>query len=83
MVKEKLTLSIDEEILTQALAFGINLSSVIEIRLTDYLMAKKYSRRDVSTNLLLKTDLSHHIKKIKGMDIFYDYLYVLNTNSYL
>jgi predicted DNA-binding ribbon-helix-helix protein len=83
MVKQKLTLSIDNEILTQAKSSGINLSSFLEIRLTDYLMAKKCSRRDSNQNLPVKTDLSLHIKKMKGMDIFYDYPYVLNTNLYL
>ena len=47
MVKKKLTLSIDEEILTQAKQSKINLSSFLEIRLSDYLSDKeKCSRRD-------------------------------------
>ena len=46
MVKKKLTLSIDEDILNNAKASGVNLSSFLEIRLTDYLLAKKCSRRD-------------------------------------
>ena len=45
MVKKKLTLSIDEDILNNAKASGVNLSSFLEIRLTDYLLAKKCSRR--------------------------------------
>ena len=46
MVKQKLTLSIDKEILTKAKQSQINLSSFLEIRLVDYLMVKKCSRRD-------------------------------------
>ena len=54
MVKQKLTLSIDKDIITQAKTSGINLSSFLEIRLTDYLMVKKCSRRDSNPNLLVK-----------------------------
>ena len=47
MVKHKLTLSIDKEIITQAKKQQINLSSFLEIRLIDYLNYKeKCSRRD-------------------------------------
>ena len=37
MVKKKLTLSINKDILDQAKEQGINLSSFLEIRLSDYL----------------------------------------------
>ena len=47
MVKKKLTLSIDEDILSKAKQAEINLSSFLEIRLTDYFSDKeKCSRRD-------------------------------------
>ena len=42
MVKKKLTRSIDEEIITQAKQAEINLSSFLEIRLTDYLLVKMW-----------------------------------------
>jgi len=45
MPKHKLTLSIDKKIITKAKEQKINLSSFLEIRLTDYLQAKKCSRR--------------------------------------
>jgi len=55
MVKQKLTLSIDKEIITQAKNQNINLSSFLEIRLIDYLSDKeKCSRREGNTNLLVK-----------------------------
>ena len=41
MVKKKLTLSIDEAIITQAKQSKINLSSFLEIRLSDYLSDKE------------------------------------------
>jgi hypothetical protein len=56
-MKRKLTLSIDEETLNQAKQFQINLSSFLEIRLVDYFMAKKCSRWDYNTNLLLKNSV--------------------------
>jgi len=47
MVKQKLTLSIDKEIITQAKKQNINFSSFLEIRLIDHLSDKeKCSRRD-------------------------------------
>jgi hypothetical protein len=47
MVKKKLTLSINEEIITQAKEQNINLSSFLEIRLIDHLSDKeKCSRRE-------------------------------------
>jgi len=55
MVKQKLTLSIDKEIITHAKNQNINLSSFLEIRLIDYLSDKeKCSRREGSCNLLVK-----------------------------
>jgi hypothetical protein len=54
MVKQKLTLSIDEEILTQAKTSGVNLSSFLEIRLVDYMTRKiECSRQEGSPNLLV------------------------------
>jgi len=41
MPKQKLTLSIDKKIITQAKRQKINLSSFLEIRLIDYLGEKK------------------------------------------
>lgn len=41
MAKQKLTLSIDKEIITQAKRQKINLSSFLEIRLADYLNYKE------------------------------------------
>ena len=47
MVKQKLTLSIDKDIIIQAKKQQINLSSFLEIRLIDYLFDnEKWSRRD-------------------------------------
>ena len=55
MPKQKLTLSIDKEIITQAKKLEINLSSFLEIRLVDYLNYKeKCSRWEGNTNLLVK-----------------------------
>jgi len=46
-MKKKLTLSIDEDIISQAKKQQINLSSFLEIRLIDHLSDKgKCSRRD-------------------------------------
>jgi post-segregation antitoxin (ccd killing protein) len=53
MVKQKLTLSIDKDIITQAKEKGINLSSFLEIRLTDYLN-KKCSRRAYESDIRLE-----------------------------
>jgi hypothetical protein len=47
MVKQKLTLSLDKEIIDQAKNQNINLSNFLEIRLIDYLSDKeKCSRRE-------------------------------------
>ena len=46
MVKKKLTLSINEEIITKAKKQNINFSSFLEIRLNDYIQAKKCPRRE-------------------------------------
>ena len=46
MVKQKLTLSIDKDIIAQARKAEINLSSFLEIRLVDYMNYKECSRRD-------------------------------------
>ena len=54
-MKRKLTLSIDEDIISQAKKQQINLSSFLEIRLIDYLSDKeKCSRREGNPNLLVK-----------------------------
>jgi post-segregation antitoxin (ccd killing protein) len=52
MPKQKLTLSIDKDIITQAKNQGINLSSFLEIRLTDYL--NKNSRRAYESDIRLE-----------------------------
>ena len=55
MAKQKLILSVEKDIISQAKRQQINLSSFLEIRLIDYLSDKeKCSRRDLSTNLLVK-----------------------------
>ncbi len=54
MVKKKLTLSINEEIITQAKKQQINLSSFLEIRLVDYLSYKECSRRGSNTSSWLE-----------------------------
>jgi len=55
MPKQKLTLSIDKEIISQAKNQNINLSSFLEIRLIDFLSDKeKCSRREGNTNLPVK-----------------------------
>jgi predicted DNA-binding ribbon-helix-helix protein len=45
MAKQKLTLSIDKEIISQAKKQNINLSSFLEIRLIDYLFDKEKCSR--------------------------------------
>jgi post-segregation antitoxin (ccd killing protein) len=56
MVKQKLTLSIDKETINQAKEKGINLSSFLEIRLTDYINDKeKCTYRDLNLSLLVKS----------------------------
>jgi post-segregation antitoxin (ccd killing protein) len=52
MVKQKLTLSIDKDIINQAKKKGINLSSFLEIRLTDYL--NNNSRRAYESDIQLE-----------------------------
>ena len=55
MPKQKLTLSIDKEIITQAKSQNINLSSFLEIRLIDFLSDKeKCSRRDLNPSIRLE-----------------------------
>ena len=55
MTKQKLTLSIDKEIITQAKKEKINLSSFLEIHLIDYLSYKNScSRRDLNPSLRLE-----------------------------
>ena len=44
MAKQKLTLSIDKDIITQAKKQGINISSFLELRLSDYLNDKENGR---------------------------------------
>ncbi len=67
MVKQKLTLSIDKEIISQAKNQNINLSSFLEIRLIDYLSDKeKCSRREGNCNLLVK--ITDYIKPLVGID---------------
>ena len=47
MVKQKLTLSLDEKIITQARKAEINLSAFVEMQLINYLTRKQEcSRRD-------------------------------------
>ena len=65
MPKQKLTLSIDKEIIYQAKNQNINLSSFLEIRLIDFLSDKeKCSRREGSCNLLVK--ITDYIKPLVG-----------------
>jgi hypothetical protein len=55
MPKQKLTLSIDKEIITQAKSQKINLSSFLEIRLIDYLSDKeKCSHWDLKSGIRLE-----------------------------
>ena len=55
MPKQKLTLSVDKEIIENAKKMGINLSSFLEIRLIDYISDKeKCSRRDLNPSLRLE-----------------------------
>jgi len=58
MVKKKLTLSVDEEIIHQAKQQGINLSAFLEIRLTDYLRGDKCGYRDLNPSKWLGKPLS-------------------------
>ena len=55
MPKQKLTLSVDKEIIDNAKKMGINLSSFLEIRLIDHLSDKeKCSRRDLNPSIRLE-----------------------------
>ncbi len=49
MVKKKLTLSIDEELINEAKSQGVNLSSFLEIRLFDYLFYQENGRGGIRT----------------------------------
>jgi len=49
MVKQKLTLSVDKDIITQAKQQGINISSFLELRLSDYLNDKEGGRGGIRT----------------------------------
>jgi predicted DNA-binding ribbon-helix-helix protein len=49
MPKQKLTLSIDKEVITQAKKQQINLSSFLEIRLSEYLCDKESGRGGIRT----------------------------------
>ena len=49
MVKQKLTLSIDKDTITQAKQQGINISSFLEIRLSDYLNDKENGSGGIRT----------------------------------
>jgi len=49
MVKQKLTLSIDKDTITQAKQQGINISSFLELRLSDYLTDKENGRGGIRT----------------------------------
>jgi len=66
MIKQKLTLSIDQEVLKEAKKLDINISSFLEVRLTDYIANKKglCSRREGSFNLLVKK--VNNIKPLGG-----------------
>jgi len=56
--KHKLTLSIDKEIITKAQKQQINLSSFLEIRLTEYLQIKKCSRPNAGIKLSFMTNIN-------------------------
>ncbi len=58
MVKKKLTLSVDEEIIHQAKEQGINMSAFLEIRLTDYLRCDECGYRDLNPSKWLGKPLS-------------------------
>jgi predicted DNA-binding ribbon-helix-helix protein len=68
MPKQKLTLSIYKEIISQAKSQNINLSSFLEIHLIDYLSDKeKCSRRDYVLIVQCSHD-SYNTKDILGPD---------------
>ncbi len=46
MVKKKLTLSVNEDIINQAKELEINLSAFLEIRLSDYIRGNQCSHRE-------------------------------------
>ena len=70
MVKQKLTLSIDKEIITQAKKQNINLSSFLEIRLVDYLNYKECSRREGNPNLLVNIENTKDIPSDALKDLY-------------
>ena len=69
MPKQKLTLSIDKEIINQAKKQNINLSSFLEIRLIDHLPDKeKCSRRDFTLIVQCPSNINsiyqHHNQQV-------------------
>ncbi|MFE3845464.1 tyrosine-type recombinase/integrase [Thermoplasmatota archaeon] len=74
MPKQKLTLSIDKEIITQAKNQNINLSSFLEIRLIDYLSDKeKCSRRDLNPSIRLER-LPYNSSNIIAQPVLHMYM---------
>ncbi len=54
MVKNKLTLSVDSEIVKQAKEFNINISTFLEVKLVEYLANReKCGRRDLNPSYKL------------------------------
>jgi len=78
MVKQKLTLSLDKEIITQAKTQNINLSSFLKIRLIDHSSDKnKCSRRDSNPSGRLssgwKMFIIFKVQPAKGRNDWPDY----------
>ena len=74
MPKQKLTLSIDKEIISRAKSQNINLSSFLEIRLIDYLSDRdKCSRRDLNPSIRLER-LPPNSSKIVAQSVLNTYM---------
>jgi predicted DNA-binding ribbon-helix-helix protein len=84
MPKQKLTLSIDKEIITQAKKQQINLSSFLEIRLVDYLNYKECSRRDspliVQCPPNINSNPQHHNHQVIMLQMYFYSLYSLTSD---
>jgi len=65
MVKHKLILSIDKEIVNQAKEYNINFSSFLEIHLSDYLSNTENGRGEIRTRDCVNSYKNHTNDSLK------------------
>ena len=65
MPKKKLTIAIDEDLITQAREYEINFSSFLEIRLRDYLAIVTGLSKDVNVSGLSR-DRTGDLRRVKA-----------------